>query len=55
MPPGSGNLVLGVLRRDHRGPAQHPAAARPLEAARRPPHEQEHEAMVQAELAKLNS
>ena len=30
-------LVLGVLRRDHRLPAQHPAAARPLAALPGPP------------------
>ena len=30
------DVVLGVLRRDHVLPAEHPAAARPLEPGRRP-------------------
>ena len=48
------DLVLDLLRRDHLLPAQHPAAARALADppdARR--DEEEHEAMVADELAKL--
>ena len=50
------DLVVGVLRRDDLLPVQHPAAAGPLAAARRHAGTRhEHEAMVQAELAKLKT
>ena len=48
------DLVLDLLRRNHRLPAVDTAAARPVAPADAKRDEEAHEAMVQAELAKLN-